>query len=78
MYLSLGQIAQQAGLPVSVLKSRMREKHLMDTQEQPLGQALVTAATRYRFYHEEEGRIEGEWLWHRDILKELHAEAGDY
>lgn len=74
MYLSLDQIAERAGLPVPALKVRMLEKHLMDPQEQPLGQALVTATTRYRFYHEKEGRLEGEWLWHRDILKELELE----
>ncbi len=69
-YVTLGDLATQAGLSVPSLKEKLLELNLLDAQAVPAGPALQTPATQYHFY-EAEGHLEGEWLLHRDLLERL-------
>ena len=39
----------------------------MDKSDRPLEKLLKSKTSDYCFYSEE-GHLEGEWLWHRDVL----------
>ncbi len=69
-YVTLDDLATQAGLSVPSLKEKLLQLNLLDAQEVPVGEVLQTPATQYRFF-EEEGHLEGEWLLHRDLLDRL-------
>ena len=69
-YVTIDYLAAQTGLSVPLLKERLLELNLMDRAELPLGQALQSPVSRYRFF-EQEGHLEGEWLLHRDLISRL-------
>jgi hypothetical protein len=69
-YYSLEKLAERAGLTPEGLRNKLFELSYLDTNDRPAGRALQSHKSCYRFY-DEDGHVDGEWLWHRDVLELL-------
>ena len=67
-YYSLEKLAERAGLTPDGLRNKLYDLRYLDIDDRPLGTALQSNKSCYRFFSED-GHVDGEWLWHRDVLK---------